>query len=37
MSSISYQRGGFRSHGRRDHAESECSMEELEEMQWSVV
>ena len=30
------KRGGYRGQGNRDHAESERSMGELEEMQWSV-
>ena len=31
------KRGGDRRHGNRNYTESECSMEKLEEMQWSVV
>ena len=31
------KRGGDRRHGNRNYTAKECSMERLEEMQWSVV
>ena len=32
-----FKRGGDRRHDNRNFTESECSMEKLDEIQWSVV